>query len=567
MQSRLETLYSRVHMMLGVCKSWPRAIVCLLGLILILCGMSCGGTVGTAPGTATTTSVALTISPTTTTLAPGKTVTFQAYVSGSTNQNVIWSASGGVITQTGIYTAPTANGTYTVTATSAASSTASAVAQVIVNSVTINPIAVQVTPPSTTVSYGTQVQFLANVTGTTNTAITWSVSDGTISSTGLFTAPSTTEQVTVLARSVANPSITGSSQVTITNSGPIISIAPFTTTVAAGATVQFTATIANSTNQNVNWNCTGGTITSTGLYTAGSATGTFQVTATDVANSSVQATATVQIVPITVTLSPLNTTVVTGQTEQFTATVRGATNPGITWSASAGSITQAGLFTAPATAQTVTITATSQQNGAYSASTSCYVVSQTNLFWNFEPNTNYTQWSGSSASQTPSGVYFYGPLSGTSAATLQLSDLSPNVSLTLDFSLFVIGGWTGLNGNPFTVTVDSTTDLSQSFSNTSGDNQSYPNGGSNAPGTSATATNSLGYSFTGLLYNDATYTIDLSSISHSASTVTVTFAANTAGTAEWGVTNVTLTANPGAKPPAKLVAKSATPAVSVHRTR
>src|SRR3954451_13514936 len=48
-----------------------------------------------------------------------------------------------------------------------------------------------------------------------------------------------------------------------------------------------------------------------------------------------------------VTVSPVNESVVAGLTRQFTATVSGLANPAVTWSASAGSIDANGLYTAP----------------------------------------------------------------------------------------------------------------------------------------------------------------------------------------------------------------------------
>ena len=77
---------------------------------------------------------------------------------------------------------------------------------------------------------------------------------------------------------------------------------------------------------------------------------------------------------MSVTLSPTSSTVGYGATEQFTATVTGATNTGVTWSVSSassssssqiGTVSSSGLYTAPAatsvsvapTAQLVTVTA------------------------------------------------------------------------------------------------------------------------------------------------------------------------------------------------------------------
>lgn len=64
---------------------------------------------------------------------------------------------------------------------------------------------------------------------------------------------------------------------------------------------------------------------------------------------------------IRVTVSPASANVVSNQTQTFTATVTGTENTAVTWSASAGSITNSGVYTAPAVgaATTVWITANS----------------------------------------------------------------------------------------------------------------------------------------------------------------------------------------------------------------
>jgi hypothetical protein len=70
-----------------------------------------------------------------------------------------------------------------------------------------------------------------------------------------------------------------------------------------------------------------------------------------------------------VTISPTSQSVQTGQTIQFTDTVQGTTsNTSVTWTASAGSISTTGLFTAPSSAGTVTVKATSNADASKSAS-------------------------------------------------------------------------------------------------------------------------------------------------------------------------------------------------------
>jgi hypothetical protein len=73
---------------------------------------------------------------------------------------------------------------------------------------------------------------------------------------------------------------------------------------------------------------------------------------------------------VTVSVSPSSVTLSSTQTQQFTATVSGTTNTAVTWSATAGSVSKNGLFTAPTvSAQTnVTVTATSSADTSKSAS-------------------------------------------------------------------------------------------------------------------------------------------------------------------------------------------------------
>jgi V8-like Glu-specific endopeptidase len=63
-----------------------------------------------------------------------------------------------------------------------------------------------------------------------------------------------------------------------------------------------------------------------------------------------------------VTISPKPNSLLTSQEQQFSANVQGTGNLAVQWSATAGTISASGLFTAPNTAGNVTITATSQQD-------------------------------------------------------------------------------------------------------------------------------------------------------------------------------------------------------------
>ena len=78
-------------------------------------------------------------------------------------------------------------------------------------------MAISISPTSATVSSGGTEQFTATVTGSSNTAVTWSTTDGSISTSGLYTAPAVTSNTsaTITATSEASTSKSASATVTI----------------------------------------------------------------------------------------------------------------------------------------------------------------------------------------------------------------------------------------------------------------------------------------------------------------------------------------------------------------
>ncbi len=164
-----------------------------------------------------TVNVAVSISPTAASLSTGGQQQFTAYVSGTVNTAVTWSASGGTVTNSGLYTAPGTAGTYTVTATSAADTTKFASASVTVTQG--SQVSISVTPSSADVQAAGQQQFTATVSGTTNSAVTWSASGGTVTTGGLYTAPGTAGSYLVTATSVADTTKSASATVNVTPPG------------------------------------------------------------------------------------------------------------------------------------------------------------------------------------------------------------------------------------------------------------------------------------------------------------------------------------------------------------
>ncbi|MDP1831441.1 MAG: hypothetical protein Q8K67_05235 [Geothrix sp.] len=235
--------------------------------------------------------------------------------------------------------------------------------------------------------------------GSTNTAVTWSVDSiqngngtvGTISGTGntvTYTAPVGASSHVVAATSVSDLTKSASANVSVRLSSTIssVTVSPTSLTQVVGTQRQFTATVTGtgSYNPETTWSALRGSISSTGLYTAPSTSGSDVVTAkslqdpTKAAATSVTVSAAVSSTISSVAVSPTSSTQNVGTQKQFTATVTGtgSYNPGVSWSAQRGSITSAGLYTAPSTSGTDVVTAASQQD-ASKAATASIVVSST----------------------------------------------------------------------------------------------------------------------------------------------------------------------------------------------
>jgi uncharacterized protein (DUF1800 family) len=295
----------------------------------------------------------ITVSPRTATVALGATQQFTA----SGRSSVTWSATAGTISQNGMFTAPKVMPLSNIV-TIRAAGTGDESGTATVTLVNAPPPPITITPPTVTVALGATKQFTAN--GQSN--VTWSATAGTISQTGLFTAPATmplSNTVTITAAGTGNQS--GTATVTLANAPPpSITVTPPTATVALGATKQFTA----SGQSNVTWSASAGTISQNGLFTAPNVMPPSNVTITAAGTGNQSGTATVTLAnppPPSITVTPPTATVALGATQQFTAS--GQSN--VTWLATAGTISQTGLFAAPNTMSTsniVTITATGTGN-------------------------------------------------------------------------------------------------------------------------------------------------------------------------------------------------------------
>ena len=242
----------------------------------------------------------LSLSPASATLAAGETAQF------TSSRSAIWTVSPnvGAISAGGLYTAPalvSANQTVRITAVDAADSLQTATA-----TVTLIATSISVSPTPVTVGVSGTRQFTARVLNAPDPGVTWSVSPsgGSITTNGLYTAPTaimTPATVTVRATCLHDPSKSATAMVTL-QPAITISINPPSGTLAASASMQFTAGVSGPSNTAVTWSITPtvGSISSAGLYRSPSvitASTTVQVKAASVADPGRYATATVTLQP------------------------------------------------------------------------------------------------------------------------------------------------------------------------------------------------------------------------------------------------------------------------------
>ncbi len=244
---------------------------------------------------------------------------------------------------------------------------------------------ISLSPSTATISSGAQQQFSASLTPTgrtemANLAIFWHASAGTISQSGLFTAPTVTSstKVTVIATAVADSTSVAVSEVTVVPQNKIaISLSPATATISSGGRQQFSAALTSTSNTAVTWHASAGVISSSGLFTAPSVAASTKVTvtATSIADGSVVATSQVTVQP----LSKLSFTTYSlpagsaGTPYSTTLTATGGTAPYL-WQITGGSLPQGlsldqsnGLI-AGITAQTGTFSFTASVTDASSTS-------------------------------------------------------------------------------------------------------------------------------------------------------------------------------------------------------
>ena len=263
--------------------------------------------------TPTSSNVSVSILPGPAALTAGQSAQFTAKVVGTTNTAVKWSMTpnaGSLLN--GFYTAPThivSPQTVKLTATSAADSSKSASVSLVVNPIRprVLPrriVIVRVSPSSTSLNRGQSATFKARVSGTSNTAVTWSLSPsqaGKIAN-GIYQSPTTVaarQTVVVTATSVEDHA--ASARATIVLEPVELTIRPASVSVGAAASTTFAASVTGTSDTAVTWSLSSavGTVVN-GVYTAPATIGSAQTVtlkAASVADPTKFAMATIALTP------------------------------------------------------------------------------------------------------------------------------------------------------------------------------------------------------------------------------------------------------------------------------
>lgn len=248
---------------------------------------------------------------------------------------------------------------------------------------------VTVTPNNESVVVGGTRQMTATVAGLSSPVVNWLASAGSIDANGLYTAPAAVPSpstVTITAVSAVDGTVSGTASLFVKEKAPVVtSLSP--TSVPAGT---FTLYVNGSGFQNGAVIYNGMTPAPTTFISSVQLKAAMTVTQVGTAyirvlnpNSMFSAILTLQVIyggtgSSSLVLQPATSVVVTGGTQQFSATYNGSATTSVVWTASAGSITAGGLYSAPATVPAgnlATITA-SGPNGS-TAAASVTVVSST----------------------------------------------------------------------------------------------------------------------------------------------------------------------------------------------
>jgi hypothetical protein len=246
-----------------------------------------------------------------------------------------------------------------------------------------------------------------------------------------------------------------------------VTISPSKATLSSRGVLQFTATVIGSHNRVVSWSTTAGTVSSTGFYSAPTVTiVTHALITARTTTGSTTTTVTIQppMMPgppaISVSISPATVTLESGAAQDFTASVSGTLNHDVVWSATNGTVTSSGQFTAPGVGVVtrISVKAASRADPTKSASAGVTALAQAeqhsvDLSWNAPTSANivgYNVYRG----QVVSGPYSKINIGGLVASTIY-SDTSVANGMTYYYAATVVdsGGRESAHSNQAQATI------------------------------------------------------------------------------------------------------------------
>ena len=308
--------------------------------------------------------------------AQGNVLTGRPVTWASADPTIASISSGGLVTATGA-------GSVSISATAGGQTGFAAIGVSAPPPAPPAPVAsVSVTAPATALHVGQSTQLAvtlrsaqgALLTGRTLLFSSSNTTIATVSPTGLVAA----KAPGVAAVTVTSEGVSGGMAFTVSAVPPppptltAVVLSPASVSLAVGATAQFAVTGSWSDGTSgvplVTYAATGGTITAGGLYTAGATPGSYRVIATQQGGSKADTSSVIITAPVVtllqVLLTPASVTLAPGDTARFS--VAGVWSdgssavPAVTYSATGGTISVGGLYTAGATAGSYRVIAVEQ---------------------------------------------------------------------------------------------------------------------------------------------------------------------------------------------------------------
>ncbi|MGA3092572.1 MAG: immunoglobulin domain-containing protein [Terriglobales bacterium] len=266
---------------------------------------------------------AIIVQPESQTILVGQTATFAVTATGTAPLAYQWYLGGTAISgaTSSSYTTPTTtaignSSVYTVKVTN------------VVDSVTSSPATLTVNPLVPTLSFGSigaqtygASAFTVSATSASSGAVTYSVTSGPATIAGNTVTLTGIGTVVLGASQAANgdyTAATASTSFTVTANVIITPITPANSTMAPGQQQTFSATASGGPTNTLTWTATGGSISSSGVWTPPDTAGTYIIKATSVDNPSVFVTTTATISIPMITSQPVSKNVCAGYSPSFT---------------------------------------------------------------------------------------------------------------------------------------------------------------------------------------------------------------------------------------------------------